>query len=132
MNIEKSLTSLRKELRACGANAERAMRVISRVRLIVRDEFGEGDARPPVEEVLRGVIEAEALDDGHLHAHAAQAAARELIASWMDVVNDSSERDLTTMMLVDIDETVDNLLAWRRLLQPKSARAKWTFDGGAR
>lgn len=120
MDIEKSLSALREELRKRGVSTSRAMDVISRVRLVVRDEFGPGNGYPSVEGLLKGVIAAGAIDDGHLHAHAAQAAARELIASWMDVVNDSDERDLTTMMLRDIDETVDSLLAWRRVLQSGS------------
>ncbi len=97
-----------------------------RLHLVLRDAVGDKcseSSRPTVEQVLRGVVDTDVLDDGHLHSYAAQSAARELIASWMDVVCEGCEGpdsyDLTRMMVVDIDETIAVLRRWKAELVSK-------------
>lgn len=91
-----------------------------RLHLVLHDALGESSPSTSVESLLRGVVDAEAIDDGHLHAHAAQAAARELIASWRDVILEGSEdrsyHDLTGMMITDIDEVIAVLRQWKACL----------------
>jgi hypothetical protein len=113
-----------------------------RLHLVLRDAVGDESPSASVESLLRGVVDAEAIDDGHLHAHAAQAAARELIASWRDVIlegseEDSAHRHLTGMMVTDIDEVIAILRQWKACLSQQCAitahvPARRGLEGGSR